>query len=250
MDYKTAKLLGTGFSGLSYVALATCAISGNLPMAIGGLAAAGLLVAVGERFSRSARFVVGTTYPEQALPAEPQVGLFAGPLSRDILGRASVRIRNNVQEVLVDQPDGKTAWIAVAALGGSPEEAKAGYQVPHIGGVTNLLAPQYGSDPSGIFADPTLADWVGYDGKKVTKTWDKTGRSIIIPIAASWRDGSPAEFKIVDQFGNPLKGSESQYLAAGKKLYYASMRVQGDGIVFRTVPMAGALPVEVEWRTL
>lgn len=250
MKYSTVKAL---VPILAAVAIGT-GVAGTLTVVsspIGGLGwfLAGLGATVLEhRLKTSALFRVPTTYPEKPLPSKLDVRLITGPLARDFVGSSQVKIEGNIEYVLVHKLDGLTEWIPTAALGGTEGEKKYAAVGTHLPNVVNLVVPMTGRDPHGIFANKTLADWVGWDGSRVSKTWEPRGLGLVIPICNDMVSNRPVDFKYVDANNAPLKGEASAYAAAGKKVYYSSMRIVVDTAGnFISAPLTGFPPIEAIW---
>ena len=252
MEYKTARVLGTVLTATSYASLLGVTVSavGAPPVAVGLGVLALASASLERRFVHSARFRSPAAYPEGALPPDIDIRPLTGPLSRDFFGRKSLKIDGAVEKILVDTPDLKQEWIPTMGLGSSPAAARNSAIAATVPEPRKLLVPVVGKDPDGLLSDPTLADWVGYDGNTVSRTWDPTGLSLIVPLAGAWRDGSPSEYKLVDQWSKPLRADETEYVANGKDVYYESLFITGDGAKLRLGSMVGKLPIKVKWRNL
>lgn len=252
MEYKTARVVSSVLSAASYVSLAGVTVSafGSPPVALGFGALALASAYLERRFAHSARFRTPTVYPEGPLPPDIDVRPLVGPLSRDFFGRKGRKVDGVVEKVLVDKLDLKQEWFPTMGLGSSEGAARNSAIAAQVPTPRSLLRPVVGRDPDGLLSDPTLADWVGYDGMTASKTWDPTGLSLIVPLAGAWRDGSPSEYKLVDQWSKPLRADETEYLANGKDVYYESLYIMGDGVKLRLGSMTGKFPIKVKWRNL
>lgn len=250
MKYSTVKPITTLLAGASYLSMAVGILTtaGSAVGGIGWLAAAFCTTVLERRLSVSARFRTATKYPEGPLPDKPNVVAISGPLVRDFWGQSQTKIENNVQYVLVGRLDSEDEWVAVAALGGTDKEKKFAVAGTHLPDPKPLKIALVGKDPKGIFADKALADWVGWDGKSVSRTWDQTGLHLLIPVCNSMTRNKPDDFKYCDINGQPLKGDIVAYGAAGKPIYYQTMRIVVDGAgAFTTGSMVGIPAIQAVW---